>query len=209
MADVLTIEAQDRTYRIVDPGGRVGSKLVNGEPYERRLLADVHRRGLSGSAFDVGAHVGNHSLYLAAVCGLKVYAFEPHPVTYGMLVENLNLNPSLDITPLHVAAGDRSGRARFASRMQLKLERGHVPVQRIDDLVNVDDLSVVKVDVEGMEPEALAGMSAHLVRCRPVVYVETHTKTADLRTGEVLEPLGFRRTGTISMGSVMRVWEAK
>lgn len=208
-AEVLTISAHDRSYRIIDPGGRVGSKLVNGEPYERKLLDDVYRRDLAGVAFDIGAHVGNHSLYMAAVCGLTVMAFEPHPVSYRMLRENIALNPDVEIHAHNYAAGSKAGRARFAGQMQLKTQRGHIPVRRLDDEIPPLPLSVVKVDVEGMEPEALAGMSGHLVRCKPVVYAETHTRTAHRRIAGVLEPLGYRATSSIAMGSVMNVWEAR
>lgn len=203
---VLTIDTAGAAYRIADPGGRIGSKLVNGEPYERRLLADIARRGLTGTAFDIGAHVGNHALYLAAVCGFRVYAFEPNPDTFAQLAANIALNPGLDITAMPYAAGDRTTRARHAGRMRLKVDRGGIPVRRIDDLLDVADLAVVKVDVEGMEPEALAGMERHLRRTHPLVYAETHTDHAEQRIAAVLEPLGYRPEATIAMGSVMRVW---
>jgi FkbM family methyltransferase len=219
--DVVTIRSSDRQYRIVNPGpGRVGSKLEHGEPYERKLLQDIHGRGLSGSAFDVGAHIGNHALYLAAVCGFRVHAWEPHEASRLQLEANLALNPDLDITVHPWAAGDADTTGRFTSGMwlefdptrdgdALKLGRGDVPVHRIDDHLDVDDLVVVKVDVEGMEPDALAGMAGHLARCRPVVYSETHTRTSGRRTATVLGPLGYRPTATIRMGSPMTVWEVQ
>lgn len=209
MGEILTITAHDRSYRIVDPGGRIGSKLVNGEPYERKLLDDVYRRGVDGRvAFDVGAHVGNHSLYFGAVCEMTVFAFEPHPVSFPMLVENVELNPGLDVRPTQVAIGAEEGRAEFASHMQLKLGRGHIPVRRLDDIVGPVDVAVVKVDVEGMEAQALDGALNHLRRCRPALYVETHTRTAHKHVAAVIEPLGYRVVRTIPMGSVMEVWEA-
>lgn len=209
MGDVLTITAHGRSYRIIDPGGRVGSKLIHGEPYEKRLLEDVYRRDVGGRvAFDVGAHVGNHALYLAAICGLTVYAFEPHPDSFARLQENIGLNPDLDVRAVNAAAGASEGRARFASQMQLKLGRGDTPVRPIDDLVAPVDVAIVKVDVEGMEPHALEGMVNHLMRCRPVIYAETHTSAAHTAIAKVLEPIGFHSTGSIKMGSVMNVWEA-
>lgn len=219
--DVVTIEAFGRSYLITNPGpGRVGSKLEHGEPYERKLLVDIHRRKLTGTVFDVGAHIGNHSLYLAAICGLKVHAWEPYDQSRAMLEANLELNPGLDVTVHSWAAGASDTRGRFTKGMWLEfdptrdgdtltLDRGDVPVHRIDDHLHITDLSVVKVDVEGMEPDALTGMVDHLTRCRPVVYAETHTRTAAHRITEVLEPLGYQPTGEIVMGSTMTVWEAR
>lgn len=62
MSDVCTIDYGAGSYKINNPGGRIGSKLVNGEPYERQLLHDVRALALSGTAFDIGANVGNHTL---------------------------------------------------------------------------------------------------------------------------------------------------
>lgn len=218
--DVVTIRAFNREYQIVNPGpGRVGSKLAHGEPYERKLLVDIHQKALAGTAFDVGAHIGNHSLYLAAVCGLKVHAWEPHDASRQQLEANLTLNPALDVTVHSWAAGAEDNRGRFTRGMWLEFDptrdgdkltagRGDIPVHRIDDHLDVDDLSVVKVDVEGMEADVLEGMSRHLERCRPIVYAETHRVTDDQKIGAVLEPLGYQRTGRIQMGSVMVRWEA-
>lgn len=220
MSDVVTIAAFERSYRIVNPGpGRVGSKLAHGEPYERKLLVDIRQQHLSGTAFDVGAHIGNHTLYLAAVCGLKVHAWEPYDVSRRMLEGNLALNPGLDVIVHGWAAGRGDARGRFTKGMwiefdptrdgdALKLDRGHVQVHRIDDHVDVDDLAVVKVDVEGMEADVLAGMVGHLERCRPVVYSETHTQASHDSVAAVLEPFGYEMTKRIAMGSVMEKWEA-
>lgn len=218
MGDVVTIEAHDRDYRIINPGpGRVGSKLVNGEPYEKKLLQDAYHLGLSGTAFDVGAHIGNHSLWFAAVCGLKVHAWEPHDASRVQLEANLALNPNLDITVHSWAAGAEDARGRFTPGMwlefdptrdgdKLKLERGHIPVHRIDDQLHVDDLAVIKVDVEGMEAQVLEGAVGHIERCRPVIYTETHTRTSHNTVAAVLEPLGYRCDKIIRMGSPMERW---
>lgn len=219
MTDVVTIEAFGHDYRIINPGpGRVGSKLANGEPYERKLLQDCYQLGLKGTAFDVGAHIGNHTLYLAAVCGFVVHAWEPYGESRAALEANIELNPGLDITVYGWAAGAEDGRARFTSGMwlefdpnregdKLTLERGHIPVHRIDDLVDVKDLAVVKIDVEGMEHDVVAGAIGHIERSRPTIYSETHTRTAHDQMAAVLEPLNYRVAKTIRMGSNMERWE--
>lgn len=219
MSDVVTITEGDRSYRIVNPGpGRVGSKLANGEPYEKKLLLDIYRLGRSGTAFDVGAHIGNHTLWLAAICGFNVHAWEPFDDSRAALIGNLAHNPGLDVTVHSWAAGAEETRGRFTSGMwiefdptrdgaTLTLERGHVQVQRIDDHLDVDDLAVMKVDVEGMEHDVLDGARGHIERCRPVIYCEAHTRTASRKVAAVLEPLGYRATDVIRMGSPMEKWE--
>lgn len=219
MPDVVTIEAFDRFYRIVNPGpGRVGSKLANGEPYERKLLVDCYQLGAKGTAFDVGAHIGNHTLYLAAICGLKVHAWEPHDQSRALLEANLALNPRLDVTVHDWAAGAEDNRGRFTRGMwiefdptrdgdTLKLERGHVQVHRIDDHLDVPDLAVLKVDVEGMEPDVVRGAIEHIDRSKPTIYSETHTPDAHAAMAALLEPMGYLMTRGIRMGSTMERWQ--
>lgn len=211
MPDTVTIEAHDRSYDIADPGGRIGSKLEHGEVYERRLLDDIYDLGLTGTAFDLGAHVGNHALWLAAICGFSVHAWEPHKATATKLRANVRRNPDIDVTVHGWAAGDRATRGRFSGEdgsRTIKVDRGDVPVKRIDDHVTVEDLAVVKADVEGMESHALAGAAEHLKRCRPVVYTEVHTDIDRARIAAVLDPLGYHADGEIQMGSLMVRWRA-
>lgn len=206
------------TYRIGDPGGRIGFTLARGRPYEWRLLYQIRSLGLSGSAFDVGAHVGNHSLWMAAECGLKVHAFEPHWPSLDQLFDNLSLNPELDVTVHTWAAGDRETRGRLTSGMwvefdpsrdgaALKTGRGHIPVHRIDDVLDVPDLVVVKIDVEGMEAMVLSGMVRHIADNRPVIYCETHDQEAQDKIAAVLEPLGYTLGQVIQMGSPQHRWD--
>lgn len=216
--DVVTLKYHGQSYRINNPGeGRIGSKLNMGTAYELKLLEDVYSLGLTGSAFDVGAHIGNHTLYLAAVCGLKVYAWEPFPDSLAQLHDNLALN-DLDVGVYDWAAGATHTRGRFTKGMwlefdptrngdKLTLDRGHVAVHPIDAMIDVPDVSVVKVDVEGMEPQVLQGLTRHIVRSRPVIYAETHTAEAQAATAAILEPLGYRLGKVLDLGSPQHRWD--
>lgn len=206
--DVVTIERHGRSYRIVNPGGRIGAPLAQGRPYEHRLLDSIYARRFSGSALDVGAHVGNHALFLAAVCGLNVVAVEADPATYSRLVENVGLNPTLLIDTANVAAGRAHGHGRIERGMRVVDDiDGPVEVVRLDAIVDLADLSVVKVDVEGMEVDVLLGLARHLEQSHPVVYAETHTRWSARSVTEVLAPFGYVPTVVVKMGSTMQCWE--
>lgn len=214
----MTVAVGDRSFRMVDPGGRVGSKVEHGEPYERQLLSCIRERGYQGTALDVGAHVGNHALYLAAICGMDVHAIEPSPESFTRLEYNVSLNPGLDITLHHWAAGAKEGTGRLMPGQWVEFDPsradrgaiqagGAIPVHTIDDMLDIDDLAVVKVDVEGTEPAVLQGAVEHLRRCRPVVFAETHTRSAARRITDVLAPLGYSPGRAFHMGSTMQTWE--
>lgn len=206
MGDVFTVHYEGGSYLLNDPGDEhVAAKVRIGEPYERKLLQDVRNLGLSGTVFDVGAHVGNHAVWFGVVCGLKVCAWEPDAGRRRALRANLKLN-SVRARVFAWAAGAETGRGRMNDAMEIKLNRGNLPVCAIDDKIVVDDLAVVKVDVEGMEHLVLAGMVDHLDRCSPVVYTECHSDEAHVKVAKILEPLGYTMDKRIVMGSTMERW---
>ena len=73
---------------------------------EERLLEVVSSRHLR-CVFDIGAHLGLHTLFYAAIAD-QVVAFEPAPRNYARLVENLGLNGRTNVSTWNVALSDRS-----------------------------------------------------------------------------------------------------
>ncbi len=66
---------------------------VQGEFYERVLLEHIALRGPRGGLFvDVGANIGNHSVYFARFLADCVVAVEPSPQLIPVLTRNLETN---------------------------------------------------------------------------------------------------------------------
>lgn len=197
-AGAITIAAHDLAYEIGDCGdGVIGRALRQGEPYERRVLEHIYRLGLRGVALDIGAHVGNHALWFAVVCGLQVVAVEPlTPEELQANVDRNELREQIEVWPF--ALGDREYFAGNGGKGRVRGE-GQIPVRRLDDCV--EDLpptpvALVKVDVEGMEPEVLRGGIGLIERHRPLIFAEAWDHDAHARVREVLAPLGYRHTKT-------------
>ena len=68
------------------------------------------------------------------------------------------------------------------------------------DSFQLDDVAVIKIDIEGMEVAALRGMTDTLTRCRPHIFIEAHTEDELIEQESALNPLGYARTE--------RVWNA-
>lgn len=198
MSEPLSISAHGATYRISDPGGIIGRCLVQGLPYECKVLERIYREGLTGLALDVGASVGNHSLWFAAVCGLKVVAVEP--IDFKRLIENVELNPELDIEVWTCGLGDRNyvGEVAGAPAHVIgdSFPSDGVRIHRLDDLDLDEPISLLKVDIEGMEPEMLAGGLDTITRDRPLIFAEAITPAAHDRVAAVLEPIGYKHVHT-------------
>lgn len=170
-----------------------------GRPYEEVILRLVTALTAPGDHIvDVGAHLGNHSVYWA-LAGRRVTAFEPNPPVAEILERNLRRNSLAGyVTINRVALGARGGPGRLVVADTNNLgevavepdDDGQVEVVRLDDL-NLDAFSILKVDVEGHEADVLAGAMATLMRYRPYVVAEALAGAGSV--AEQLRPLGYRR----------------
>jgi FkbM family methyltransferase len=151
--------------------------------YEAELLADVRSRlFFAECAVDVGAHVGNHTIYFAHVLGLRTIAFEPNPASYGLLAENVRSNGLGEICRTRNAAVGATGsrvRTIVASERNTGMATvepdpsGSVAMVTLDDEVLAEPrIDVIKIDVEGWELDVLRGAEEVLRTRRPLLYVE-------------------------------------
>lgn len=155
--------------------------------YEPRLLAAVRDMGVIGpkvTVCDVGANIGNHSVYFGKVLGAKrVLSFEPQPSVYGTLCRNLELNGLTDALAYNCLVGAKSGRGAVTRFNPRNLggtafapgKAGEIPMLALDDLIDADemrDLGFIKIDVEGMQMDVLKGAQKILKDKRPTLWVE-------------------------------------
>ncbi|MFC8731653.1 FkbM family methyltransferase [Luteimicrobium sp. NPDC057192] len=171
------------------------------------MLRDIADRLGSGAVFvDVGANVGNHAIYVAATTGARVIAFEPNGELVDALRESIKLN-GLDhvVDARPVAVGDAPGKGHFAALDEANLGAQRValddgadgpgldefPVSTLDSELGSTEVSVLKVDVEGMELAVIQGGRETLRRCRPLLYVEAQSPEALAALVPELVPLGY------------------
>jgi FkbM family methyltransferase len=159
------------------------------EPMTRALFRDAVKPGTV--VLDIGAHLGLYALTAVRGVGQDgyIYAFEPDPRTFPYLVRNVAVNDASDrIATLKNAVSDHSGEEYFhiddstpaASRL---LDQGRLGSGMSVDCVTVDSIlppntrvSVIKIDVEGAELEALRGMTRTLAQASPslALFLELH-----------------------------------
>ncbi len=156
---------------------------------ECRLLAAHLPRG--GVFFDIGSYFGWYSLWLARHCAAQAFAFEPVPVNYALLTENVRLNPAERVRTFPVALSDQPGEVCFQlpaadnrGTGRILAEGGQrVPAVTLDAFVaeqGIQRLDAMKIDVEGAEVRVLAGGQATLERFRPAILIELNPKRLEL-----------------------------
>jgi FkbM family methyltransferase len=193
----------------------VGWEVVRTGTYEPHLVRFYRRTLRPGmTVVDVGANVGFHALHAARLVGSsgRVVAVEPDADNVALLRLSLSLAPeSLPVEIIEAALSDRDGElilsdlgnadnsgARFTHDDRARLEdhvHGPDPVFRTVPALCWDTrfpdrpVDLVKLDIEGFEPRALAGMERSLARYRPVVVSEF--APSNLKNLGGVEPLAF------------------
>ncbi len=156
-----------------------------------------------GVCLDIGANVGALTLAMAECVGPRgrVYAFEPGPLPYGRLVRNLGLNPEIArrVEALQVGVADRAGTLLWSADEYGNPANGAmggtagepVPIVSIDGHFaaggGLPRLDFVKIDVEDMEFEVLAGGQATWAAHGPVLYFESEDRGDPARARPVFE----------------------
>ena len=173
--------------------------------YESLLLAAL-KPFLSSSdlVLDVGANVGNHSVYFAGESDCSVLAFEPVAEAFTCLLANIDTNGlEFKIHPRNFALGAKAGRADIgtidpenlgATRLEPDQAEGAVVVRTVDSLPEVqsDTVRLIKIDVEGMELSVLKGALRTVERDRPILVIECQADIDFDSIESFLSPMGYK-----------------
>lgn len=155
-----------------------------GISYIEKVLSQMDRP----VALDIGANIGNHALVMARHCQM-VYLFEPQPHVIALLNKTQALNQlnNWEIMPIGLSdaaetltlyrnLSGNNGASTFIPELksstystdELRVEIG----DRIIQEKNLSRLDFIKIDVEGFEARAIAGLKDTIARFRPVIVME-------------------------------------
>lgn len=164
----------------------------------------VIEEGRGSAALDVGANIGNHSIFFAEFFK-TVIALEPNPDTFSVL--KINTRDLNNIACLMIGASSRKetrkfsvnhrnmGGSRIISEDLITSNSNYsqitIEVQPIDliDEVKHEQIGLVKIDVEGHELDTLRGMSELLRRDKPIIAFEQEATQITNGSSEVLREL--------------------
>lgn len=137
---------------------------------------------------DVGAHTGNHSLFMSKYAK-KIHAFEPNPKVRDTLNSQIYLNNISNIVVHPVGLGLNNDKLPFyvsetdhlscGSFKQDHDERNSyyedLEVRKGDDLFaekHIDKVDMIKIDVEGLERDVIEGLQNMIAQNRPLIIAE-------------------------------------
>jgi len=153
---------------------------------------------------DIGANIGIWSALLSRAVGPtgRVVAFEPSPDNLELLRANLARNGCTNVEIVPVAVSRASGTASFETttagathHLAASGRTGDISVDvvALDEYVRATSTSfdAIKIDIEGFEPDAFAGMTS-VIDGLPLLLTEfstTQARDAGLSWGETLHGL--------------------
>lgn len=154
-------------------------------------------------ALDIGANIGNHSIYWATEMQFDaIYSFEPLPANYERLINNVASNGLSNVITINKAISDQPGTV-VVDRYDEKNLGGTsftktdinssqvVQATSVDKFVaenQIDTIDFIKIDTEGNEVKALLGMNKTVQTFYPVIWVEvsyqSYAKVMEILTSE-------------------------
>lgn len=152
------------------------------------LMRLINRLPVGSTYLDIGANIG-----LTAIAGaiarpdLCVVAFEPVPSNADLLDRNVRANEAVNCTVVRSAVGESPGQLTMNNNGPWSVvDVGgagavHVPVTTLDAycIEHLPDtkIDLIKIDVEGYEPNVLAGGRGTIARWSPVIFMEFNSWT--------------------------------
>ena len=155
--------------------------------YEETLLEKARSLNLEGVYVDIGANIGNHSIFFNRFCNsTKVYSFEIDESIFAILKKNMELNCLQDSYYLgEIGILDRKGFVDLSDTNHLNagmtkivnVEGSQREVDTLDNVMRgVDNIALIKMDVEGFELQIIQGAKHILENQSPVIFAELATK---------------------------------
>jgi FkbM family methyltransferase len=176
--------------------------------YERETTKFI-MKGKKNIFIDIGAHIGRYSI-LATKNSSKVFSIEPSKANFQILKKNIKIN-HLDkkIKPIKKGILDKNGfqdlyfyesnegfstfdissKENNTIRERCKIEKLDFLVQKLR--LNIKEIDLIKIDVEGPELKVLEGAKKILKRGRPSLVIEALSRKKEKELSNFLKKFDY------------------
>jgi FkbM family methyltransferase len=149
---------------------------------------------------DIGANVGDSSIYFALKGARKVVGVEPLPNVYAQAIENVKLNHlESKIFLINAALGSKSGKVKVPCNTSTFTSSGfstlksngecEVPIVTLSEVMKqIDEPYLLKMDCEGCEFDVILNDYEH-VRMFDKLIVEHHAKYIGIKYTKLVDKL--------------------
>jgi len=180
--------------------------IKKGIEWEKHIQCQLAAYGKPNSvALDIGGHMGTHTLNLSRIVGEQgvVHVFEPQKKMFSELNINMHLNGCKNIVFHRNALGNSEKWIQMCrpcstnegiacvNESPTALNSDMAKMIRLDSL-DLNDVSIIKIDVEGFEMEVIRGGVETIKRNKPVMIVEIFQGPENAAKIKEIESLGYK-----------------
>lgn len=200
-------------------------KILMGQIYEPLTIDFMMSNCQDGDVVHAGAYFGDFLPALSTGCagGCKIWAFEPNPENYRCARITLEMNGIENVDLRNAGISSERGELPFRTMdgrgkalgglssivSENSMEGGNsemVEVLTIDEVIGPERVvSIIQLDIEGHELEALMGALGTIRRCLPILILEElpdSTLLGGVWFDENILSLGYSKIGEFHRNSV-------
>lgn len=186
-------------YDLDNDKDSIKTTLKQGYAYEGNIGVILQELTVPGSVvIDIGAHIGVHTVTMSKKTGMKgaVIAFEPNKKLYMELLNTLSINKCSNVISIAKGLSDKP-QTVLLNNIQIEQNvNENTPGDLIETIVldslNINNLSLIKMDVENYEYFVLKGAESTILRNKPVIVFECWIG-ADYENSKPQEKANFDR----------------
>jgi FkbM family methyltransferase len=168
------------------------------EVFEENVYGNINV--LNKEVIDIGANVGDSSIYFALKGARKVVGVEPLPNVYAHAIENVKLNHlEGKIFLINAALGSKSGKIKVPCNMSTDLSPGfstlrtngecEVPIVTLSEVMKqITEPYLLKMDCEGCEFDVILNDYEHVKMFEKLI-IEHHTKFSGIEYMKLVDKL--------------------
>jgi FkbM family methyltransferase len=218
----------DTEIFVYNNGEHISDNMINTKNFfEVRFLDYIAKKYNNQSGIlDIGANIGNHSLFFAKFLNCEmVYSFEPFSSNIELLKKNMSLfenkskiyqialSDQEGVMPLYNSQASNFGGYSLHSYSNGSsfIVNPSIKVITLDSL-NLNNISMIKIDVENHENEVLEGAKETILRNKPIIFIENlfhgHPDVCPNPNPHkvMFDKLNYKRIDTNIQNSYMDLW---
>ncbi len=196
-------------------------KILAGDVHEPDTLEFIRNNCAKGDVVHAGTYFGDFLPGISSGMseGARVWAFEPNTENYHCAERTIRLNKLENVILRNAGLGVSSASGKLliqgidgtslggASRIGNPDDEGkleEIRIVSIDEVIPEDrKISIIQLDVEGYEKNALAGALKLIARCKPILILEDNSGAADtVWFAENILSMGYDMTGKVHNNAI-------
>lgn len=198
-------------------------KILAGGIWEPDTIDFITRHAGNGDIVHAGTYFGDFIPALSRTCieSAKLWAFEPNPENYRCALITIAINHLNNVDIKKAGLGAQTG----SLSMEITDEKGiglggasrliegqrnnrrqftNVDILRLDDILPPERrITILQLDVEGFEQQALTGSMETIKRCKPIIILENLPESSWL--AENILCMGYQVSGKLHENTILSV----